>query len=135
MTPTDPHPDGDAGFSLVETVIAMVLLALVALAVLPLVLEVTRASATGVRLATASRLVAEQMEAKRAVPNTICDDRNGAVVVRTPDPRGGAFETRTNIDGACPGTGVVKYDVWVTHTTAPTVRVSAATTRLAMDGS
>ncbi|WP_129338921.1 prepilin-type N-terminal cleavage/methylation domain-containing protein [Cellulomonas endophytica] len=135
MTPAAPDPGHDAGFSLVETVIAMVLLALVALAVLPLVLEVTRASATGVRLATASRLVAEQMEAKRAVPNTICDDRNGAVVVTTPDPRGGAFETRTDIDGQCPGAGVVEYDVWVVHTTAPGKRIAAATTRLAMDGS
>jgi prepilin-type N-terminal cleavage/methylation domain-containing protein len=130
-----PH-DGDreSGFSLVEVIVAMVLLSAVAMAFLPLVLQATEAASTSNRLATASRLVSEQMESKRAAPNTICDDRAGVVVVATADPRGGEFRTHTDIDGPCPGTGIVKYDVWVTHSAEPTVRIASATTSLAMDG-
>ncbi len=134
--PTARHgDDAENGFSLVEVIVAMVLLCAVAMAFIPLILQANRAATTSVRLTTASRLVSAQMEAKRAAPNTICDDQGGTVVVRTPNPATGPYRTHTDIDGPCPGTGIVKYDVWVTHASQPTVRIASATTSLAMDGS
>ncbi len=53
----------------------------------------------------------------------------------TDDLRGGSFRTHTDIDGSCPGTGIVKYDVWVTYSTEPTNALALSTTSLAMDGS
>ena len=127
----------DDGFSIVEVMVAMVLLAIMALSFLPLVTRATTAAATSSSVATASRLVSEQMEIVRAAPVTVCADRAGAVVKQVADARGGTFDVRTDIDGACPGDGIITFDVWVTHSGAPerSRAIASASTRLAMVGS
>jgi prepilin-type N-terminal cleavage/methylation domain-containing protein len=134
MSARAPRGD-DSGFSLIEVLVSMLLLAIMAMAFLPLVARATSTTATQSRVATATRLVGERMEAVRSKPNTICDDRGGTVVATLPDPRGGAFQVHTDITGDCPGNGIVQYVVWAGHSDQPTVHIAEATTSLAMDGS
>lgn len=136
MTHPEPRGPAESGLTLVEVVVAMVLLMIVALAFLPLVLQTSTAAARGATLTTASRMVGEQLEAVRAAPTTRCVDQAGAVVATTDDPRGGRFEARTAVVGGCTGASILQLSVWVTHSSSPTgPRLAEATTTLALEAS
>lgn len=87
-----PRPDG--GFSIVEMIIAMFLLAVIALALLPLLIGVTRSSTTNKALVAATNLANAQVAAIRAqfpndATNTTCSGLAQAVArlkTATPDP-------------------------------------------------
>jgi len=119
--------NAEAGFTLVEIIVSMFLLALLALSFLPLVVQSLRTSSSTTTLATATRLVSEELETVRATGAGCPADNGGAVMPPTfTDPRGVVLELRTDRTGTCPG--LVTYDVWVTKQAAPTVRVAAART-------
>ncbi len=127
------HDTGsDEGFSLIEMVVSMVLLALIAMAFLPLVTQATQAAASGSTLTTATRLVSDQMEQRRATPLTACPatstDANGTLVSTMTALGGVELQTRTRYEGMCTDPGVVRYVVWVTRSNAPTVPVASSTT-------
>lgn len=98
--------DREGGFSLVEVVVAMVLLSIVSLAFLPLVARATQAAASGSQLASASRLVSQQMELVRAAPPTTCPAAGpeplGTSTGEILDgPRGVRLQTWTKFVGPC----------------------------------
>lgn len=86
------QPDG--GFSIVELIIAMFLMAVIALALLPLLVGVTRSSTTNKALVAATSLANAQVAAIRAqfpndATNTSCASLAQAVArlkTTTPDP-------------------------------------------------
>ena len=130
---TQPAPLGqardDSGFTVVEMLVAMVLLAVVALAFFPVVLQSTQAAASDTTLATATRLVSKQMEVIRATPLTACPapgaEPLGSLVETMTDPRGVELQTWAKFEGTCTPTGLARYVVSVTRSSAPTTAAAA----------
>ena len=126
-TPTTPRGTQEAGFTLAEVIVSMVLLGLLAMAFLPLALRTTTAVAGGTALTTATRVAGEQMEVIRADPVASCrTDDQWRVVGTMTDPRGVQLQTRTRTTGTCPG--LVRYDVSVSRVTAPAMELAGAST-------
>ena len=65
MHSTDSRAEG--GFGIIEIVVSMLLLGLMAMAFLPLLVQSLRVSVTNTTLATATQLVAQEMEELRAL--------------------------------------------------------------------
>ena len=130
----------DSGFSLIEMVVSMVLLAVIAMAFLPLVTRTATAAARGATLVTATQLVSEQMEAVRQSAAPVCPpDRNGAVETTATDGRGVVLQVRTDrvdVRGSCAAgsSGLVRFTAWVTRSTEPTVAVTTASTLVSVGG-
>lgn len=118
---TDRNPDSapssiDSGFGIIEIVISMFLLALLAVAFLPLLIQGMKTSVRNSTIATASQLLDQQLGAVRALePN--CDDLQAyeaeAVPAQT-DKRGTEFQPIREV-AACPAAypGVVRVRVSV----------------------
>jgi len=118
----------ESGFSLVEIIVSMFLLALLAMSFLPLVAQTLETSAGNTTLATATRLVSERMEAVRIDPT---DCPTNSVVPATPmDPRGVSLEVQTYVTGDCPG--LFGYRVTVAKASAPTKLLAEATTLISV---
>ena len=66
MSGTSPRGTGDTGMGLIEVVIAMFLLALLAMAALPLLIGTLKLSAGNSSVTTATQLVEEQLAQARA---------------------------------------------------------------------
>jgi type II secretory pathway pseudopilin PulG len=138
--PDTRRPD-ESGLSLVEVVVAMVMLGIVALAFLPLVARTASAAATGTTVVTATRLVSEQMDAARASAGTATcpPDKNDTVVKTVTDPRQVQLQIRTDvvvIKGSCAAgaTGLVRFDASVTRATDPGVDIASASTLISVGG-
>ncbi|MCU1418119.1 MAG: uncharacterized protein JWP32_2293 [Schumannella sp.] len=124
-----PGPD-DSGFGLVEVVVSMFILAIIAMAFLPVLIQGMRSSVTNATAATAGQLVSQQMDEARALPATCValsafDD---AAVPTTTDARGTVFHPHRTV-GACPTTypGVVQLRVWITEGAGTAVTAEAKT--------
>lgn len=117
QTPQRPSAAEDAGLGIVEIVVSMFLLALLAMAFLPLLIQGMTASVTSATVATASQLLNQQLDAVRAVPPNCSDVRAfaAATVLPTTDPRGTEFQP-DSVAGTCPASypGVVRVEVTVT---------------------
>jgi Tfp pilus assembly protein PilV len=89
------------GVSLVEIVVAMFILALIAMAFLPLLVQGVKQSAANATRATAVRLVSDQIDQARSA-GTSCAAVRAAMVgsVVTTDSRGNSL-TRANTAGTC----------------------------------
>ncbi|WNB87379.1 prepilin-type N-terminal cleavage/methylation domain-containing protein [Cellulomonas sp. ATA003] len=124
---------GEAGFSLVEVIVAMVLLGVIAMAFLPLVARSVAAARTGATVATASRMVADEMEAVRATATCPTDENNASPVRTVTDPRGVVLQARTDVVGEC-SSGLVRFTVQVARATAPTEPLATATTLVSVGG-
>lgn len=112
----DPDFD-DAGLGLIEIIVSMFLLALVAMAFLPVLIQGMKASVSNATLATAGQLVSEQMDQARALPST-CEALSAfddVAVATAIDARGTVFLPHRQV-GACPTAypGLVAVRVWVT---------------------
>jgi type II secretory pathway pseudopilin PulG len=118
QTPQRPSAVDDSGLGIVEIVVSMFLLALLAVAFLPLLIQGMMASVTSATVATASQLLNQQLDAVRAVPPNCADVRAFAdvTVLPTTDPRGTEFQP-DSVAGACPASypGVVRVEVRVTE--------------------
>jgi len=103
------EPETSAGFGLVEVVVAMFLLALLAVAFLPFLVQgVTKASANGT-LAAASQLANREMENARA--QVTCSSLTAATE-SVLDPRGVSLQVVRSVGGACP-TSAASYPMTV----------------------
>jgi prepilin-type N-terminal cleavage/methylation domain-containing protein len=135
-TPRRQGASAESGFSLVEVIVSMVLLAIVALSFLPLVARAVTGSATSSTRATAVRLVSEQMELVRSTGGGcsayVGADRGGEVVTSVRDPRGVLLDVRSDMGPCVPG-AAFPFTVWVTRAATPSVRLAEVVTLIAAD--
>ena len=108
----------DAGIGLVEIIVSMFLLALLATAFLPSLVQGLTTSVRTTTIATASQLAGEQLYKLRELGTTcsevsVFDD---VVQAATTDERGTVYQPNRLVS-ACPTTypGVVSVRVWVTR--------------------
>ena len=123
----------DGGIGLVEIMISMMLLALLSIAILPVLVQGIRNSSSNARLATATQFAGQELESVRALsPDcaTVSTFDDGPPRV-TADASGVQLSIRRLV-GACPAAadypGVVSVSVDVTRVGAPTPVLARATT-------
>ncbi len=94
----------DTGFGLVEIVVSMFLLALLAVAFLPLLIESLRVSVMNAKVATATQILNEQLDAIALLPRT-CAAFNafeGAAIPSVTDSRGTVYQAARDVTGCTP---------------------------------
>jgi len=129
VSPDAPGKPADAGFGLIEIVVAMFLLAVLAIAFLPVLVQgIAQSSANGT-LAAATQLVNREMENARA--QTTCSGLT-ADTFTVPDDRGVTLRVTRTVGDACPATAAsypitVPLEVTVARTDTGDL-VSSATT-------
>ena len=129
---TSPEAN-ERGFGMSEIVVAMFMLALLALALLPLLITSAQLSSRNVTLTTATQLVNEQMDIVRGLAptcSTITTFSNETVGLLTTDPRGTILAVdRTSL--ACPSSypGLVQFTAQVRADGSAQV-LAEATTRI-----
>lgn len=123
---------GDSGFGIIEIILSMFLLALIAMAFLPLLMQSLRVSVSNSTLATATQLVAQQMEELRALDptcttiQTYVSQTNADFEAAKFDANGQELQPRIS-PITCPAEPpLVTIRVWVTDSTNKTL--SEATT-------
>lgn len=98
----------DAGFGIVEIIIAMTIFALLAMAIAPVLLGGVRASVKMASIATATQLVNDGLEETRdALQKSPCPAPSAPpILLSASDSRGVVFERRTTVrpDTACDAT-------------------------------
>ena len=122
MDTLEPHrrrqpreSDGTRGFGLIEIVVAMFLLAIVTLAVLPLLVQGLKLSASNATVAAASQLANQQVELLRS--KSLCGDIAPATTTAT--AQGVVLQISRTVGTTCPVSG---YPI--------TVPVSVSVTRM-----
>lgn len=123
-------PSNDSGFGIIEVVISMFLLALLAVAFLPLLIQGLKTSVRNSTIATASQLLDQQLGAIRALESN-CDDvqaYKAEAVPKETDARGTEFQPVREV-AACPATypGVVRVRVSVKVADSDDVLAEAVT--------
>lgn len=116
----------DDGFGVAEVLIAMFLLGLIAVAVIPILVQGLRASQSNAAVASATQLAAQQLEQVRGL--TSCSAVTGADV-STSAQNVPLRATRT-VSTACPASGyptTVRVSVSVKRTDTNTVLTTAST--------
>ena len=108
-------PESDQGLGLIEIVVSMFMLAILAIALLPLLVNGLKASTSNTTQATATQLVAERMQLAQYAGTACADVRNLAGVAVVTDSRGVQLQVTTTT-GNCDG--------------SPTIAMSAAVVRL-----
>lgn len=121
----------DDGFGLVEIVISMLMLAVLALGLLPLLIQGVKQSAANATIATATQLVDRELDIASRV--TTCALLSTGTTT-TSDSRGNAL-TLVKTKGSCPTTfpGTISYSVVVTRVDTGAT-VSSATTLIYVTG-
>jgi len=120
----------DAGFTLLEVIIAMFLLAIVVTGLIPALLGSLKLSAQNTNIATASQLVGQQIDVARSGVATCAALTNykNAVLPPVVDARGVSFQPIRNSVTCTAGTaGIAKVRVSVTLTGNPHVLATATT--------
>jgi prepilin-type N-terminal cleavage/methylation domain-containing protein len=116
----------ERGFSLIEIVVAIFLLAVVSAAVLPLLVQGMRLSSTNATLAAASQLAIQQIELVR--PQSLCSAILPATTTVT--TQGVTLQVSRTVGSSCPTIGypiTVPVSVSVTRTDTGLVVASAKT--------
>lgn len=128
----------DAGIGLIEIVVAMMILALLAIAVLPMLVQGVRTSSKNATLATASQLAGQDIDLVRTLSADCAsvsafDDGPSRIAA---DARGVALEIRRSV-GACPAAadypGVVRVTILVATVDAPATVLATATTLVLLE--
>lgn len=122
--------ESEDGLGLIEIVVSMFLLALTALALLPLLIQGVQASAKNSTTASATQLVSQQVEQARQAATTCQSLRTFglAAVASVTDPRGVVLQPVRTV-GTCPAS----YPGTVTFTASVTSdgdTLATATTRI-----
>ena len=120
----------DEGFTLIEVVIAMFLLALIALMLVPALIAANKASGRNATLATASQLAAQQIDEARGRAATCAalQAYQAETIASVVDARGVSLQAKRN-PITCPSTypNVATVSVAVTLTGGTTVLASVTT--------
>ncbi len=116
MNASSPHED-EQGLGLIEIVVSMFLVALLAIAFLPLLIQSLRSTTTNTSVATANQLVSQQLEALRSVSTNCASVTSFTTTDPAPvtDDRGVVLTIDRQLIGICPITypGTVKVRVAV----------------------
>ena len=137
MKPLRPHlrflGGRDAGLGLVEILVSMMILAILAIAVLPVLVQGLRTSSSNATLATASQFAGQELDLVRTY-NSDCTTIGSFDDVPTrvaTDARGVSLEIRRSV-GDCPAAtdypGVVRVSVEIIRAGVPTPILAKATT-------
>jgi len=107
----------ERGLGLVEILVSMFMLALISVALLPLLVQGLQVSVKNATVATASQLVGQQLDQVRALAKTCADVSafDDAPLANFTNERGDVFQP-VRLVGACPASypGLVRVDTWVT---------------------
>ncbi|WP_104171743.1 hypothetical protein [Cryobacterium sp. M23] len=129
----DHFASRDIGIGLIEIMISMMLLAVLSIAILPVLVQGLRNSSSNATLATASQFARQELASVRAFSAdcaTISTFDDGPSTV-TADARGAPLSIRRLV-GACPAAadypGVVNVSIEVTRVGVPTPVLARATT-------
>ena len=134
MSDREPTVSSDSGFGVVEIIVSMFLLALLAVAFLPLLITSLQVTVTNARVATATQLVTRQLEQIGAAGSSCSAVK--ALVAVTPAPvadPNGELRPRHSLDlpagdvCAAPFLRTVSLRVWVTQTGSTDVLAEART--------
>jgi hypothetical protein len=93
--------ESDTGFGIIEIVVALFLLALISVAVLPILVQGMRLSATNATIAAATQLANQQIELVRS--QTSCGAIVPATVTTT--SQGVSLKASRTVGGSCPASG------------------------------
>lgn len=126
--------DAARGLGLIEVVVAMMLLALIAVSVLPVMINSLKLSATNVSLTTATQLVNEQMDSARGLASTCAAVQNFAadqLGLRVTDPKGRVLVIHRETVASCPAgyPSALIFKAWITTETG-SQRLAEAETRI-----
>lgn len=105
----------DSGFGLIEIIISMFLLAVLAIAFLPLLMTSMKATVQSSSVATASQLLSEQLDAVRALPkncqsvSTFDDSSVANTLPSITDSRGVEYQPTRSV-GSCPNPAATPAD-------------------------
>jgi len=118
----------DAGFGLIEIVVAMFMLAILSLTFLPILIQGVKQSGENATRATATQLAQDRMEDARAQENDCSDVVSLVGTTNTTDTRGVVLVT-TVVVGSCPASypGTVQVSVTVKKQGSSVNLASAAT--------
>lgn len=117
----------ESGFGLIEVVISMFLLAVLAVAFLPLLVQSLRQSSSNATLATATQLVNERLELVQSAGGSCSSIGTFAVESTFDDSQGVTIALSTTV-GTCPdATGTVLVTSSATRTDTGVVLIEAAT--------
>ena len=108
------NTESDEGFGIVEIIVSMLMLAIIAIALAPVIIGGVRSTAKMSTIATATQLVNEGLEVQRAALTT-CPSGNPPPAPATTDARGIALSrsiTYTDLAG-CATSRLVTVDVKV----------------------
>ncbi|TFC87999.1 prepilin-type N-terminal cleavage/methylation domain-containing protein [Cryobacterium sinapicolor] len=129
----------DPGLGLVEILVSMMILAILAVAVLPVLVQGLRTSGSNATLATASQFAGQELDLVRRY-NSDCSTVSTFDDVPTrvaADARGVSLEIRRSV-GACPAAtaypGVVRVSVEITRAGIPSPILAKATTFVLLEG-
>lgn len=102
-TATHRERDDDAGFGLVEIVVSMFLLALLAVAFLPLLIDSLRVSVANSKVATANQILSEQLDKIALVDRTCAAFAafDSETIATVTDERGTVYQAARTVTG-CP---------------------------------
>ena len=132
------HPLEEKGLGLIEILVSMLILALLAVAVLPVLVQGLRTSSNNATRATANQFAGQELDLVRTLsPNCTAvsafDDGPSRVAT---DARGISLEIRRLV-GACPAAtdypGVVSVSVEVRNMGIPTPILAKATTLVLLE--
>ena len=117
----------DRGFGLVEIVVSMLILAVLAIAFLPLLITGLKISASSTTLATATQLVSEKMQLAQSKGPVCADVAAVAGTADLTDPRGVVLRVQTTTGTCTAGTTTVTVATSVTRLDTSELIASATT--------
>lgn len=125
---------GEDGLGLIEIVVSMFMLALLAMAFLPVLTQGLLASVENARLATATQAANASVEAARAVPFTACAGVLALAGVSTvPDGRGGTLTVERSVSCDASNSDPERITVVVKDPARPGVELVRVTTFVNLD--
>lgn len=119
--------ENDDGFGLVEIVVSMFILALVALALLPLLIQGVRQSAINTTQATATQLLSTRMQLLQSMSPVCTDVASLEGSSQFTDPRGIVLEVTTTVGDCVLNAATVTASATVVRLDTSTLLASADT--------
>jgi type II secretory pathway pseudopilin PulG len=117
----------DEGFGIVEIIVSMLILAILSMALLPVLIMGLKQSAANTPLATATQMVNDRIRAAQALGPVCTNVATAAGMQSITDPRGVVLQA-TTVVGSCPaGVGTVSVTTTVVRTDTGSELASATT--------